>query len=120
MGIGINATKLLHRIGIGDAVNAIVGHRNGVWISFRRYDTGEDIITVPVNDRERVRQCPVHRAELLALLVEEIERRRAARLHTSKQCWEVVVSIYTDKYRQTGRHNASCICLHVHRTTAPT
>lgn len=92
VGIGINATKLLHRIGIGDAVNEIAGHRNGVWISFRRYDTGAEIITVPVNDRGRVRQCPVHRAEFLSLLVDEIERRRAATLHTSKQCYEVVVS----------------------------
>ncbi|KAL1966217.1 hypothetical protein VTN77DRAFT_4769 [Rasamsonia byssochlamydoides] len=90
VGIGVNATKLLHRIGIGDAVNEIAGHRSGIWISFRRYDTGAEIVTVPVNDRGTVRQCPVHRAEFLSLLVDFIHRRKAAVLHTSKQCYEVV------------------------------
>jgi salicylate hydroxylase len=91
LGIGVNAAKLLHRIGIGEQVNEIAGHRNGVWISFRRYDTGADIITVPVNDREKIRQCPVHRADFLALLVENVHRRNAATLHTNKRCQAVVV-----------------------------
>lgn len=92
IGLGVNAARLLHAIGIGDAVNDIAGHRNGVWISFRRYDTGAEIVTVPVNDRDRIRQCPVHRAQFLDLLVGSINSRNAATLHTSKQCREVIVS----------------------------
>ena len=37
IGIGINATRLLHHVGIGEKVNAIAGRRKNVWISFRRF-----------------------------------------------------------------------------------
>ncbi|KAL1881462.1 hypothetical protein VTK73DRAFT_3524 [Phialemonium thermophilum] len=89
LGIGINAAKLLHRIGVGEAVNNISGHRNGVWITFRRYDTGAEILTVPVNDREAIRQSPVHRAEFLSLLVDAVKSRGAATLHVNKRCVEL-------------------------------
>lgn len=92
LGIGVNAAKLLHRIGVGDAVNDISGHRNGVWISFRRYDTGEDIVTVPVDDRQKIRQNPVHRADFLSLLVEHVKSRNAATLYNNKRCIELAVS----------------------------
>ncbi|EXJ67159.1 uncharacterized protein A1O5_09806 [Cladophialophora psammophila CBS 110553] len=90
IGIGVNAARLLHHIGIGDAVNGIAGSREGIWISFRRYNDGTDIVTVPANDRERIRQCPVHRAEFLDLLVDTIKARGAATLHTNKSCIDVI------------------------------
>lgn len=92
IGIGVNAAKILHRIGIGEALNDIAGNRNGYWISFRRYDNSEDIVTVQVDDKQKIRQSPVHRAEFLDLLVDTIKTRNAATLHTKKQCYMVKVS----------------------------
>lgn len=92
IGIGVNAARLLHRMGFGEAVNDIAGNRNGVWISFRRFYDGADILTVAVNDREKIRQLPVHRAEFLDLLVQTIKSRNAATLHTNKACQKVSVS----------------------------
>ncbi|KAL6874721.1 FAD/NAD(P)-binding domain-containing protein [Trichoderma novae-zelandiae] len=89
LGIGVNAAKLLHRIGVGEDVNKISGHRNGIWISFRRYDTGSEIVTVPVDDRQEIRQSPVHRAEFLALLFGHVKKRNAATLHINKKCIEL-------------------------------
>lgn len=91
IGIGVNAAKLLHKFGIGEEVNRIAGFRNGIWISFRRYDDGEEIVTVPVDDKIPIRQLPVHRAEFLDLLVRVINERKAARLHTDKACRRVIV-----------------------------
>ena len=95
VGIGVNAAKLLHRIGLGDAMNNIAGDRNGVWISFRRYDDGREIVTVPADDAQVVRQLPVHRAEFLELLYQTVEDRGAATLHTRKTCSKVEVSVIT-------------------------
>ncbi|PTB62102.1 FAD/NAD(P)-binding domain-containing protein [Trichoderma citrinoviride] len=89
LGIGVNAAKLLHRIGVGEDLNKISGHRNGIWISFRRYDTGSEIVTVPVDDRQEIRQSPVHRAEFLALLFDHVKKRNAATLHINKKCIEL-------------------------------
>ncbi|OTA02866.1 hypothetical-protein [Trichoderma parareesei] len=89
LGIGVNAAKLLHRIGLGEDLNKISGHRNGIWISFRRYDTGSEIVTVPVDDRQEIRQSPVHRAEFLALLFDHVKKRNAATLHVNKRCVEL-------------------------------
>ncbi|KAH0528900.1 hypothetical protein TsFJ059_003711 [Trichoderma semiorbis] len=89
LGIGVNAAKLLHRIGVGEDLNKISGHRNGIWISFRRYDTGSEIVTVPVDDRQEIRQSPVHRAEFLSLLFDHVKQRNAATLHINKKCIEL-------------------------------
>ncbi|MDI1492895.1 MAG: hypothetical protein OHK93_004678 [Ramalina farinacea] len=89
VGIGVNAAKLLHRIGIGDELNAIAGCRQGMWISFRRFDNGDEIVTVPADDTKSIRQAPVHRAEFLDLLLKTVRERRAARLHTKKVCSKV-------------------------------
>ena len=86
VGVGVNAARLLHRLGIGNELNAIAGSRDGIWISFRRYDDGKDIITVPQNDKSPIRQAPVQRSEFLDLLVKTVKDRRAARLHTKKHC----------------------------------
>lgn len=91
IGIGVNAAKLLHKLGFGEEINKIAGRRNGIWLSFRRYDNGEEIVTVPVDDNKAVRQLPVHRAELLDLLLRVIRERSAARLHTDKACERVAV-----------------------------
>ncbi|KAL6872278.1 FAD/NAD(P)-binding domain-containing protein [Trichoderma longibrachiatum] len=89
LGIGVNAAKLLHRIGVGEDLNKISGHRNGIWISFRRYDTGSEIVTVPVDDQQEIRQSPVHRAEFLTLLFDHVKKRNAATLHVNKKCIEL-------------------------------
>ena len=74
VGIGPNAAKLFHEIGIGHQLNKISGWRNGVWISFRRFDNGDDVITVPSVETETVRNTPVSRSELLDLLKDTIQR----------------------------------------------
>ncbi|TKA61619.1 hypothetical protein B0A55_11301, partial [Friedmanniomyces simplex] len=89
VGVGINAARLFHKLDLGEKLNSIAGHRTGVWITFRRFDTSEDIVTVPVNDNEKIRQAPCARTELLDLLREAVEERGAATLHTKKQCRSV-------------------------------
>ncbi|KAL2018212.1 hypothetical protein VTK56DRAFT_1119 [Thermocarpiscus australiensis] len=87
IGIGVNATKLLHRIpGLGAAVNAIAGSKDGVWFALRRWDDSREITTVHAGDQGEVRQAAVARAELLGLLVEFVRARGAARLHVRKKC----------------------------------
>lgn len=91
VGVGINAARLVHKLGIGDRLNAIAGHRTGVWITFRRFDDSADIVTVPVNDDQTVRQAPCARSDLLDLLRGAVEERGAATLHTKKACNRVEV-----------------------------
>ncbi|KAI9734363.1 MAG: hypothetical protein M1834_002469 [Cirrosporium novae-zelandiae] len=84
VGLGVNAAKLFHRMGLGNDLNAITGDRNGVWMAFRRYDNGHEIVSLPTDDSLKVRQGSVHRAELLELLCQTIKNRDAATLHTNK------------------------------------
>lgn len=115
VGVGINAARLVHKLGLGEKLNAIAGHRTGIWISFRRYDNGEEIVTLPVNDSQTVRQAPCARSDFLDLLRNAVEERKAAKLWTRKQCRRVEVSqnrfpsssIFADTDTST------------HRTTAP-
>lgn len=93
VGVGVNAARLVHKIGLGDKLNAIAGHRTGIWISFRRYDTGGEIVTLPVNDTQEIRQAPCARSDLLDLLRGAVEERKAARLWTRKQCRRVEVHL---------------------------
>ncbi|PNS15782.1 Kynurenine 3-monooxygenase [Sphaceloma murrayae] len=85
VGLAVNAARLVHKVGLGDGLNKVAGYRNGVWISFRRFDDGEDIITIRVDDRQHVRQCPVARSDLLDLFRTGVEGRKGARLHTKKR-----------------------------------
>ncbi|KAF4552233.1 FAD-binding domain-containing protein 47 [Elsinoe fawcettii] len=85
VGLGINAARLIHAVGLGDGLNRVGGNRNGVWISFRRYDNSEDIVTIRVDDKGHVRQCPVARSDLLDLFKGAVEERGAARLVTGKK-----------------------------------
>lgn len=89
VGLGINAARLVHKLGFGDRLNAIAGHRTGVWISFRRFDTSEEVVTIPVNDNQTVRQAPCARTDLLDMLKAVVEERGAAKLHTKKACQRV-------------------------------
>jgi salicylate hydroxylase len=91
VGLGINAARLIHKIGIGDKLNDIAGHRTGVWISFRRYDNSEEVVTIPVNDTQKVRQAPAARTDLLDLVRESVAERDAATLHVKKACQRVEV-----------------------------
>lgn len=84
VGLGVNAARLVHALGFGDRLNAMAGHRTGVWISFRRYHDSGEVVTVPVNDDATVRQAPVARTDLLDLLKSVVEEREAARLLTKK------------------------------------
>ncbi|PSK55864.1 Kynurenine 3-monooxygenase [Elsinoe australis] len=85
VGLAVNAARLVHKVGLGDGLNRVAGYRNGVWISFRRFDTGEDIYTVRVDDKQHIRQCPVARSDLLDLFRFAVEERKAATLHTKKR-----------------------------------
>ncbi|KAL9080120.1 MAG: hypothetical protein Q9157_001080 [Trypethelium eluteriae] len=87
--IGPNAAKLLHQIGIGAQLNTIAGFRRGVWLTFRRFDNGAEILTIPAKDEGPIRQAPVARAEFLDLLVKATQERDAATLHTGKMCKSV-------------------------------
>lgn len=89
IGLGPNAAKLFHEIGIGPHINAIAGNRAGVWISFRRFDNGGDIITVPSVETDTIRNTPMARSELLDLLIATIRERNAAMLHTAKRCTNI-------------------------------
>lgn len=89
IGLGPNAAKLFHEIGIGDALNNISGRRGGIWISFRRFDNGEEVITIPSQETTKIRNTPASRSELLDLCVSAIRYRNAASLHTNKCCSSV-------------------------------
>lgn len=91
VGIGVNAAKLLHKIGLGETVSKIAGKRSGIWITFRKFDDGTDVVTVPSVETDDVKQLPVHRAELLDLLVDVVKQRNVAKLHTNKRCRKMTV-----------------------------
>jgi 2-polyprenyl-6-methoxyphenol hydroxylase-like FAD-dependent oxidoreductase len=92
VGIGVNAVKLLHRIGIGEALSRISGNSAGVWVTFRRYDTGSDVVTVRDDPDQKIKTSPVLRTEFLDLLLATVEERQAAKLYTKKCCRNVQVS----------------------------
>lgn len=91
VGIGVNAAKLLAKIDLLDEALAIAGSRERVWLSFRRYDNGDEIITIPIKETGKLRQLPVQRAEFLELLYQAIKKRGAAGLHTNKACRKLEV-----------------------------
>lgn len=91
VGIGINAARLVHKLGIGDRLNAIVGHRANVYITFRRFDNSQEMVTIPADDSQKVKQAPCARTAFLDLLRKTVEERNAANLHTKKACQLVEV-----------------------------
>ena len=91
VGIGVNAAKLLHKIGLGERLNEISGNAEGFWITFRRFDTGEEVVTVLEELTQKYRNSPVQRAEFLDLLLAAVRERGAASLFTKKCCKHVKV-----------------------------
>lgn len=91
VGIGVNAAKLLHKIGLGDALNEISGNAEGIWVAFRRFDTGGEVVTVREGPAQKIRNSPVQRAEFLDLLLNAVRDRKAAALYTRKCCRHVKV-----------------------------
>ncbi|KAK5118006.1 hypothetical protein LTR62_004050 [Meristemomyces frigidus] len=89
VGLGINAARLVHKLRLGERLNSFAGDRTGVWITFRRYNDSGEIVTIPVHDKETVRQAPCARSDLLDMLRGAVEERGAARLHTGKKCMGV-------------------------------
>ncbi|KAL6878560.1 hypothetical protein J3F83DRAFT_711388 [Trichoderma novae-zelandiae] len=93
IGIGVNASRILKRYGVYAAANAISGDRNGIHRSLRRWDNGEEIVSVGAMDDESsdgVRQLSVHRAEFLQVLYDHLRATTEARLETNKKAVEVV------------------------------
>jgi salicylate hydroxylase len=93
VGIGVNAGKILHRLGLGSAANAISGERNKIHRSLRRWDNGGEIVTVEAFDKDEIKQLSVHRAELLNILFEAIRERGIATLHNNKRSVKVTVRL---------------------------
>lgn len=91
VGIGVNAAKLLHKIGL-DALEKISGNANGFWITFRRFDTGGEVVTILEDDTQKIRNSPVQRAEFLDVLLAAVKDRNAAELFTKKCCRQLKVS----------------------------
>ncbi|KAL2867833.1 uncharacterized protein BJX67DRAFT_371797 [Aspergillus lucknowensis] len=86
VGIGPNAAALIEKLGLMEEARKIAGTRRHIWLSFRRYDNAEEVLTVMTPKEGNVAQLPMHRAEFLELLVRTIRVRGAATLHTNKRC----------------------------------
>ncbi|KAK7980470.1 hypothetical protein PG989_012927 [Apiospora arundinis] len=93
VGIGINAARLLHRLGLGSGLVNIAGQRQGTWFTFRRYENSSEVVSIPDAEPEPgdVRQSPCARSDLLELFLGAIRERGAATLHTEKACTGVTV-----------------------------
>ncbi|KAH8802537.1 hypothetical protein F5884DRAFT_738131 [Xylogone sp. PMI_703] len=85
--LGPNAGRILQKIGLYDPIWAIAS-KSDIWFSIRRFDNGEEIITLRSNTTD-VSHLHVHRAELLDLLMQTVQERKAALLHTGKRCSRV-------------------------------
>ena len=88
--IGVSAGRVLQKLGVYDAVNAISGYCTNVHRSNHRWDTDELIVDASAFNsggaNEDVRQLWLHRAEFLEVLYSEVRRRKCARLETNKKC----------------------------------
>ena len=100
VGIGIQAGRVLQKLGVWERANAISGSRNGVHRSTRRWDNDGLIVDVPaVNSQGReseVGQLWVHRAEILEVLYTEIRRKKCAKLETNKRAIKLEVRKFLD------------------------
>lgn len=95
VGIGPNAAELVKKLGLLGEALKIAGDRQGIWLSFRRYDTGAEVHTVKTPTEGNTAQLPMHRAEFLEILVRAVESRGAATLHTNKHCQTLEVLLIT-------------------------
>lgn len=94
VGIGLNAAKLLHKLGLYDEVAKISGWREHIWMSFRRYDNGKEILTVPAKEEGKIKQLSVIRTELLELMLRWVRDKTPVRLETGKKCVGLRVSCH--------------------------
>ena len=97
VGIGVSAGRVLQKLGLWSAANAISGHRNSIHRSNRRWDTDELIVDALAFNNvgaEEVGQLWVHRAEFLDMLCSEIRRRKCATLETNKRVVGIEVSAW--------------------------
>lgn len=98
VGIGIQAGRVLQKLGVWESANAISGERNGIHRSTRRWDNDElivDVAAVNSNGNEGgAGQLWVHRAEFLEVLYTEIRRRGCAKLETDKRAVKLEVSYF--------------------------
>lgn len=113
IGIGVNAGRILRRLGVWDAANAISGERNGIHRSLRRWDNGGEIVTVHAMDEQKanggVRQLSVHRAEFLEVLYNHIRQTGCARLETNKKAVRVTELQADNKIRVDFADGSSTI-----------
>jgi salicylate hydroxylase len=95
VGIGIQAGRVLQKLGVLERANAISGARNGVHRSTRRWDNDGLIVDVPAINSEGgeggVGQLWVHRAEMLEVLYTAIIRKKCAKLETNKRAVKLEV-----------------------------
>ncbi|KAK8133790.1 hypothetical protein PG984_005802 [Apiospora sp. TS-2023a] len=93
VGVGINAARLLHRLGLGAGLVKVAGRRQGTWFTFRRFEDSGEVISIPDADAEPgdVRQSPCARSDLLELFLTAVRERGATKLHTEKACAGVSV-----------------------------
>jgi salicylate hydroxylase len=93
--IGIQAARILQKIGVWEAADAISGHRSNVHRSNRRWDNDELIVdAAAANSPGGIRQMWLHRAEFLGVLYNEIKRRGCAKLETNKRVKRVEVRVH--------------------------
>ncbi|KAH8896668.1 FAD/NAD(P)-binding domain-containing protein [Thozetella sp. PMI_491] len=86
VGLGPNAMKLMHKIGVGAACAAISGRKSDIWFTFCRYDNGEKITIVRVPVLVDGKIVAMARSAFLDILLGFIRERNAAQLHTKKKC----------------------------------
>ena len=86
IGLGVNASALMDKIGIYDSALELSGFRNGIVMCLRRYDTGHEIYSVPAVEQGKLRHLSVVRPELLDFLIDWIKKRGAATLVTDRKC----------------------------------
>lgn len=94
VGIGIQAGRVLQKLGVYEAASAISGSHNAVHRTTRRWDNDGMIVDVAaVNNGNQggVGQLWVHRAEFLEVLYTEIQRRGCANLETNKRAVKLEV-----------------------------
>ncbi|KAK8077279.1 hypothetical protein PG996_003449 [Apiospora saccharicola] len=75
VGVGINAARLLHRLGLGAGLIKVAGRRQGTWFTFRRFEDSGEVVSIPDADTEPG----------------DVRQGGAAKLHTEKACAGVSV-----------------------------
>ncbi len=93
VGLGVNAAKLLRKIGIYEACEEIAGNTDDIWFTFCRGDTGGEITQIMMPVTKDVKQVSMARSEFLDVLLGFVGDRKAAGLHTNKKCVEIKVRL---------------------------